>query len=78
MGVTINLGDGTARGGDADGDTIVDMGTDKIEHVQGSMHDDILTGSSGSARHNKLWGLGGDDELDGGRRADDAVRRRRR
>ena len=40
MGVTINLNDGTARGGDADGDTI---GSD-IENVRGSMHDDALTG----------------------------------
>ena len=68
MGVTINLGDGTARGGDADGDTIVDMGTDRIEGVQGSMYDDSLTGSSAA---NKLWGLGGNDELDGLRRDDE-------
>ncbi len=67
MGVTINLADGTARGGDADGDTIVDMGDDEIESVMGSMYDDMLTGSSAA---NKLWGLGGNDELDGGRRAD--------
>ena len=63
MGVTINLGDGTARGGDADGDTI---GSD-IENVIGSMHDDMLTGTRGE---NSLWGLGGNDELDGGRRKD--------
>ena len=67
MGVTINLGDGTARGGDADGDTIVDMGADEVENVRGSMHDDMLTGSSSM---NSLWGLGGNDELDGGRRDD--------
>ena len=67
MGVTINLSTGTARGGDADGDTIVDMGDDKIEGVRGSMHDDSLTGSSAA---NQLWGLGGNDELDGGRRDD--------
>ena len=67
MGVTINLATGTARGGDADGDTIVDMGTDKIEGVQGSMYDDSLSGSSAA---NQLWGLGGNDELDGGRRDD--------
>ena len=63
MGVTINLTDGTARGGDADGDTI---GSD-IENVRGSMHDDTLTGTRGD---NSIWGLGGDDELDGGRRDD--------
>ena len=68
MGVTINLDDGTARGGDADGDTI---GSD-IEHVRGSMHDDMLTGARvGTARHNKLWGLGGNDELDGLRGRDE-------
>ena len=67
-GVTINLDDGTARGGDADGDTI---GSD-IEHVRGSMHDDSLTGARvGTARHNKLWGLGGNDELDGLRGRDE-------
>ena len=68
MGVTINLNDGTARGGDADGDT---LGTD-IEHVRGSMHDDALTGARvGTSRHNKLWGLGGNDELDGLRGRDE-------
>ena len=67
-GVTINLDDGTARGGDADGDTI---GSD-IEHVRGSMHDDSLTGARvGTSRHNKLWGLGGNDELDGLRGRDE-------
>ncbi len=62
-GVTINLNDGTARGGDADGDTV----ESDIENVRGSMYDDSLTGNG---RNNKLWGLGGNDELDGGRRHD--------
>ena len=67
-GVTINLTDGTARGGDADGDTIVDMGGDQVENVIGSAHDDVLTGN----RHmNKLWGLGGNDELNGLREDDE-------
>ena len=66
-GVTINLGDGTARGGDADGDTIVDMGDDRVENIIGSMHDDSLTGNS---RPNSIWGLAGNDELGGGRRDD--------
>ena len=57
-GVTINLISGFAQGGEATGDEI---GTD-IESVQGSMHDDVLTGSN---RANKLWGLGGNDELNG-------------
>ena len=68
-GVTINLTDGTARGGDADGDTIVDMGDDQIEHVVGSPHDDEITGSRGD---NTLTGLGGNDELDG-LRGDDTL-----
>ena len=67
-GVTIHLGDGTARGGDAEGDTIVDRGNaDRVEHVRGSMYNDMLTGNS---RDNSLWGLDGDDDLDGGRRGD--------
>ena len=61
-GVTINLDDGTARGGNADGDTIVDMGEDRVENVIGSEHDDVITGN----RYvNSLWGRGGNDELDG-------------
>lgn len=62
-GVTINLSDHTAQGGDADGDT---FGED-IEHVTGSDWDDVLTGN---ARANSLRGLGGDDELNGGRGSD--------
>ena len=57
-GVTINLTDGTARGGDANGD---DIGDD-IENVVGSRHDDVLTGNRGA---NKLHGLAGADMLDG-------------
>ena len=57
-GVTINLISGFAQGGEATGDEI---GTD-IESIQGSMHDDVLTGSN---RANKLWGFGGSDELNG-------------
>ena len=68
-GVTINLTDGTARGGDADGDTLVDMGDDQIENVVGSPHDDELTGNRGD---NTLSGLGGNDELDG-LRGDDTL-----
>ena len=61
-GVTINLDDGTARGGNADGDTIVDMGEDRVENVIGSEHDDAITGNRYA---NSLWGRGGNDELDG-------------
>ena len=61
-GVIINLTDGTATGGNATGDTLVDMDGDAIEHVIGSEHDDALTGSRVP---NSLWGMGGNDELDG-------------
>ena len=61
MGVTINLNDGTAIGGDADGD---DLGED-IENVRGSMHDDTLTGTDDPTEGNSLWGLGGNDILSG-------------
>ena len=57
-GVTINLLTGTARGGNADGDT---FGTD-IENVQGSMNDDRLSGDN---KANKLWGFAGNDFLSG-------------
>ena len=57
-GVRINLLAGSARGGEAEGDT---FGTD-IEDVQGSMLADRLSGDN---RANKLWGLGGDDWLYG-------------
>ena len=61
MGVTIKLNDGTARGGDADDDTL----GDDIENVRGSMHDDMLTGTDDVNMGNKLWGLGGNDRLYG-------------
>ena len=58
-GVTIHLGAGRASGGDADGDTL----GDKIENILGSMHADDLTGDDDP---NSIWGLAGDDKLDGG------------
>ena len=61
MGVTINLNDGTARGGDADGDDL----DDDIENVRGSMHDDTLTGTDDPSDGNMLWGLDGNDVLSG-------------
>ena len=58
-GVTVNLATGTARGGHAEGDTL--MG---IENLTGSRdHADRLTGDGGN---NWLVGGGGDDTLDGG------------
>ena len=81
-GVEVLLHDGTARGGDAEGDRFV--GTEIIEfvdadnetrreaipdteHLIGSAHDDVLAGARGG---NWLFGLAGDDELDG-REGDD-------
>ena len=57
-GVEVRLDEGTARGGDAEGDTFVD-----IEHLSGSVYADILAGDS---RDNRLEGDTGDDRLEGG------------
>ena len=62
MGVTINLRDGTARGGDAEGDK---LGAD-IENVIGTMYDDVITGTDSVQDGNSLWGMGGMDRLYGG------------
>ncbi len=67
-GVTINLNDGAANGGDADGDTLGEM----LENVVGSAHDDVLTGTDNVNVGNKLWGLGGNDVLSG-REGDDML-----
>ena len=57
--VTVHLGDGQVeRGGDAEGDLLRD-----VENVQGSLHDDTITGDDGV---NRLNGDCGDDVLDGG------------
>ncbi len=56
-GVTVDMADGSAGGGDAEGDTF-----DSIEIVQGSFHDDILRGN---ADDNILRGGRGADEIDG-------------
>ena len=57
-GVNVDLGAGTASGGDAAGDTLTN-----IENLIGSDHDDTLTGDSGD---NVLEGGGGNDTLTGG------------
>ena len=67
QGVTINLRDGAAMGGDARGDTL----GDDIENVRGSDHDDVITGTDVIAAaapmfDNTLWGRGGMDRLYGG------------
>lgn len=56
--VTINLGDGTGKGGHAEGDTIAE-----VENVDGSGFNDVLEGNAGA---NRLYGGDGDDELKGG------------
>jgi Ca2+-binding RTX toxin-like protein len=66
-GVTVDLGAGTAAGGDAQGDSFV-----SIESIAGSAHDDHLTGDAGANRliggagNDTLNGAGGDDKLLGG------------
>lgn len=76
-GVTINLRDGTGRGGEAEGDEI-----HGIESVVGSEYDDVITGTDilgsrsragyfenvlfGNGGEDALYGLGGHDYLSGG------------
>lgn len=82
--VEVRLYDGTARGGDAEGDTFVGRQTVQyvdadgntqqasapdIEALAGSVHDDILAGAQGD---NSLFGGPGDDHLDG-REGDDVL-----
>ncbi|MDE0007102.1 MAG: calcium-binding protein, partial [Gammaproteobacteria bacterium] len=64
-GVTVELGKvtramptPTGEGGHAEGDEFFD-----IEHLKGSMHDDMLGGDD---EVNELYGMGGDDMLSGG------------
>ncbi len=56
-GVRVDLGAGTAAGGDARGDSI-----NGVEHLFGSAHRDTLTGDGDT---NWLWGEEGDDQLSG-------------
>ena len=83
-GVEVRLDDGTARGGDAEGDTFAgvqiiefldadgetrEVEVPDIENLYGSGYDDILVGAHGN---NRLYGLSGNDELDG-REGDDLL-----
>ena len=61
-GVTIDLNEGTAEGGHAEGDVITD-----VEAVEGSVYADVLRGDED---HNQLIGGDGDDKLYGGAGAD--------
>lgn len=56
--VTVNLQTNTASGGWAQGDVIANF-----ENLQGSIHDDVLTGTSGA---NTIDGGAGGDIMDGG------------
>lgn len=73
-GVQISLTEGVASGGDAEGDTLVD-----IENLIGTNWADILEGSSdanvidGGARDDIIDGAGGNDVLIGGSGADEFV-----
>ena len=60
--VTVNLGNGTATGGHAEGDTFTN-----VEGIIGSLYDDTLVGDDGD---NRLEGSDGDDVLEGGNGAD--------
>lgn len=61
-GVTVNLSEGFAEGGHAEGDSFVN-----IEGLEGSFYDDVLEGDSGA---NRLSGSYGSDMLTGGAGAD--------
>ena len=61
-GVTVNLSNGFTEGGDAEGDSFVN-----IEGLEGSFYDDVLEGDDGA---NRLSGSYGNDLLTGGAGAD--------
>ncbi len=64
-GVIVNLVTGTGLGGEAQNDTLI-----SIEDVDGSAHDDIITGNS---LDNTIMGYGGNDTLSGGRGNDELM-----
>lgn len=63
-GVTVNLSTGEASGGDAEGDRFT-----RFQNIDGTFHDDALTGDNGAnildgyTGRDILYGLGGDDSL---------------
>ena len=67
LGVTVDLGAGTARFGDAQGDVLTN-----VENLIGSARGDTLTGNSGTNMlsgedsNDRLTGAGGGDVLNGG------------
>jgi Ca2+-binding RTX toxin-like protein len=67
VGVHINLGTGSAWGGDATGDVLT-----SIENLFGSSQDDFLYGNNvdnellGASGNDLIYGYGGNDTLDGG------------
>ena len=73
-GVNIDLATDSLSGGDAEGDTFARRDTEHtdladIENLEGSPHDDILTGDS---KNNTIQGLAGADALSGGNGNDTA------
>ena len=72
-GVTINLANGTASGGDATGDTIINfrnvIGTNAADDLTGDSNDNVLTGGYGD---DLLTGGAGKDILAGGAGTDTA------
>ena len=66
-GVTINLGSGTATGGDATGDVLSQienlLGTTFADMMTGDANANVLTGNAGS---DSLYGAAGNDSLYGG------------
>ncbi len=61
-GVTVNLREGIAKGGNAEGDVFMD-----IENIEGSDYDDVLVGNDEA---NRLYGRFGNNTLEGGGGAD--------
>ena len=72
--VTVDLENGTGRGGHAEGDVIVD-----VENLWGSDHNDVLSGDTGANRlyggrgNDEIQGNAGDDILEGGDGADQFI-----